>query len=443
MSNGRPLRRWQGAIRVGRYHAGARHRNVRFRRALRRCKMRAPVTDETQLPMRSKSKKPDTLLTHAGRSPEAQHGAVNPPVYHASTIVWPSVAALEAAQKNRYNQVTYGRFGTPTTHAFEEAMAAVSGGDRAVAFCSGAAACFGTILALVEGGGHVLIPDSVYGPVRNFANNFLKRFGVAATFYDPLIGAGIAALLRDETRAIYLESPGSLTFEVQDVPAIVEVARARGIATLCDNTWGSPLFFKPLALGVDVEVVAATKYVVGQSDAMMGVAICRDATFPRLREMATLLGNHAAPDDCYLALRGLRTAGVRLRQHEAQGLALARWLKERPEVERVLHPALPGSPGHEFWKRDFTGASGLFSIVLRPDFAKPAVDAMLDGMELFAMGFSWGGYESLMVPVHPERLRSATRWETGAVLRLHAGLEDLGDLIADLERGFGRLRATR
>ena len=207
--------------------------------------MRAPVTDEIQLPMRSKSKKPDTLLTHAGRSPEAQHGAVNPPVYHASTIVWPSVAALEAAQKNRYNQVTYGRFGTPTTHAFEEAMAAVSGGDRAVAFCSGAAACFGTILALVEGGAHVLIPDSVYGPVRNFANNFLKRFGVAATFYDPLIGAGIAALLRDETRAIYLESPGSLTFEVQDVPAIVEVARARGIATLCDNTWGSPLFFKP------------------------------------------------------------------------------------------------------------------------------------------------------------------------------------------------------
>ena len=393
--------------------------------------------------MRSKSKKPDTLLTHAGRHPEAQHGAVNPPVYHASTILWPSVAALEEGHKNRYNQVTYGRFGTPTTLAFEEAMAAVMGGHRAVAFCSGAAACFAAILALVKSGEHVLIPDSVYGPVRNFANRFLQRFGVASTFYDPLIGAGIAEHIRAETRAIYLESPGSLTFEVQDVPAIVAVARARGIATLCDNTWGAPLFFKPLALGVDMEIIAATKYVVGHSDAMMGVVVCTEQSFPRLREMATLLGGHAAPDDCYLALRGLRSAGVRMRQHQTQALALAHWLASRPEVECVLHPALPGSPGHELWKRDFTGASGLFSIVLRRDFAKPAVDAMLDGMELFGMGFSWGGFESLMVPVHPEQLRSATRWDAGAVLRLHAGLEDLGDLTADLERGFERLNARR
>jgi len=391
--------------------------------------------------MRSKSKKPDTLLTHAGRSPETQHGAVNPPVYHASTILHPTVAALEAAQKNRYNQVTYGRFGTPTTYAFEEAVAAVEGGYRAIAFGSGAAACYAALLAFLKAGDHVLIPDSVYGPIRAFANGFLQRFGASATFYDPLIGAGIADLVQPETRAIYLESPGSHTFEVQDVPAIVAVAKAKGLVTIIDNTWAAPLFFKPLALGADVEVIAATKYIVGHSDAMMGIAVCTEASFMRVREMATLLGTHAAPDDCYLALRGLRTAGVRLRQHEAQGLALARYLSGRPEVARVLHPALPSCPGHEFWQRDFTGASGLFSVVLRHDIAKPAIDAMLDGMELFGMGASWGGFESLMLPGHPERLRTVRPWQDGPVLRIHAGLEDQGDLIADLERGFARMAA--
>lgn len=393
--------------------------------------------------MRSKSRKPDTLLTHAGRSPESNHGIVNPPVYHASTILYPTVAALEAGQQNRYNQVTYGRLGTPTTFAFEEAMAAVEGGYRAIAFCSGAAACVTSLLAFARAGDHVLVPDTIYGPNRNFCTGFLQRFGVATTFYDPMIGAGIEDLIQDKTRAIYLESPGSLTFEVQDVPAIVAVAKGRGIATMLDNTWAAPLFLKPLALGVDVSIIAATKYVVGHSDAMMGVVICTERSFPPVREAATLMGNHAAPDDCYLALRGLRTAAVRLRQHEVQGLALARWLKDRPEVERVLHPALPDCPGHDHWRRDFTGASGLFSIVLRRDIPKSAVDAMLDGMELFGMGFSWGGFESLMVPVYPGRLRSATAWQAGAVLRLHAGLEDQDDLIVDLERGFDRLNATR
>lgn len=393
--------------------------------------------------MHSKSKKPDTILTHAGRDPEAQHGAVNPPVYHASTILWPTVAELEAAQQNRYNQVTYGRHGTPTSMAFEEAVAAVEGGARAIAFCSGMAACVTPILAYLRSGDHLLMVDSVYGPVRSFCQGFLKRFGVETTFYDPMIGAGIAELFRDNTRLLYLESPGSVTFEVQDVPALVAAAKARGIATALDNTWAAPLFFKPLALGVDVEIIAATKYIVGHSDAMMGVAVCTEASFRPVREMATLIGNHAAPDDCYLALRGLRTAGVRMRQHEVQGLALARWLAERPEVERVLHPALPSCPGHEAWRRDFTGASGLFSIELRRDIGKKAIDAMLDGMELFGMGFSWGGYESLIVPQHPERLRSAKPWQGGPVLRLHAGLEDLEDLIADLERGFARLNAAR
>jgi cysteine-S-conjugate beta-lyase len=393
--------------------------------------------------MRSKSKKPDTLLTHAGRAPEKQAGVVNPPVYHASTILWPSVAAHEAGQRDRYNQVTYGRIGTPTTMAFEEAVAAVAGGYRAVAFGSGAAACYAGLLAFVKAGDHVLIPDSVYGPVRVFARGLLERFGVAATFYDPTLGADLATLIRDNTRALYLESPGSLTFEVQDIPALVALAKARGLITLCDNTWAAPLFFKPLALGVDVEIIAATKYIVGHSDVMMGVAVCTERSFMPVREMATLLGHHAAPDDCYLALRGLRTAGVRLRQHETQGLALARWLERRPEVARVLHPGLPSHAGHTLWKRDFSGASGLFSIVLQKDISSDAVAAMVDGMELYGIGASWGGFESLMLPVHPERMRTAVPWTEGPVIRIHAGLEDLEDLIADLEHGFERLNAAR
>jgi cysteine-S-conjugate beta-lyase len=392
--------------------------------------------------MRSKSRKLDTLLAHAGRAPEENFGIVNPPVYHASTVLHPTVAALEEAARNRYNQVTYGRHGTPTSFAFEAAVAAVEGGARAVAFCSGAAACFAAILAFVKAGDHILVTDSVYGPVRAFCTGFLERFGVAATFYDPRIGGGIERLVQANTRLVYLESPGSLTFEVQDVPAIVAGAKARGVRTIIDNTWAAPLFFKPLALGVDVSVISATKYIVGHSDAMMGVAVCTDATFLPVRNAATQLGNHAAPDDCYLALRGLRTAGVRLRQHQAQGLALAAWLAARPEIERVLHPALPASPDHALWRRDFTGASGLFAVELKRGFAPAAIAAMLDGMELFGMGASWGGFESLILPVHPERLRSAMPWTGGPVLRLHAGLEDKDDLIADLARGLERLTAA-
>ncbi len=392
--------------------------------------------------MRSKSKKIDTLLAHAGRAPEENFGIVNPPVYHASTVLHPTVAALEEAGRNRYDQVTYGRHGTPTSFAFEAAVAAVEGGHRAVAFCSGAAACFAAILAFVKAGDHVLVTDSVYGPVRSFCTGFLARFGVAATFYDPRIGGGIERLVQANTRLVYLESPGSLTFEVQDVPAIIAVAKARGLRTIIDNTWAAPLFFKPMALGVDVSVIAATKYIVGHSDAMMGVAVCTEETFLPVRTSATQLGNHAAPDDCYLTLRGLRSAGGRLRQHEAQGVALATWLAARPEVAQVLHPALPESPDHALWQRDFSGASGLFAIALKPGFAKTAIAAMLDGMELFGMGASWGGFESLILPVHPKRLRTAVPWTGGPVLRLHAGLEDRDDLVADLARGFDRLNAA-
>jgi len=393
--------------------------------------------------MRSKSRKTDTLLAHAGRSPEQNFGIVNPPVYHASTVLYPTVAAREAATQNRYNQVTYGRTGTPTQFAFEEAVAAVEGGWRAVAFCSGAASCFAAILAFVKGGDHLLVTDSVYGPVRYFCTSFLERFGVSTTFYDPRIGAGIAALIRDNTRLIYLESPGSLTFEVQDVPALVAAAKARAIKTVIDNTWAAPLFFKPLALGVDVSVISATKYINGHSDVMSGIAVCTEESFMPVRVAATQLGNHAAPDDCYLALRGLRTASVRMKQHQAQGLALAEWLERRPEVARVLHPALPSNPDHALWRRDFTGASGLFAIVLQKDIPEDAVAAMLDGMDLFGMGASWGGFESLILPAHPERLRTATPWTEGPVLRLHAGLEDRADLIDDLSRGFERMAAAR
>jgi cysteine-S-conjugate beta-lyase len=389
-----------------------------------------------------KPRRPDTLLAHAGRKPQENHGAVNPPVYHASTILFPTLEALEAADRKRFETVTYGRHGTPTTFALEDAIAEIEGGQRAIAFPSGAAACMAPLLAFVKAGDHVLMTDSVYGPVRNFCNNFLARYGVATTYYDPLIGGDIAGLIQSNTRVVYLESPGSLTFEVQDVPALVGAAKARGIATLCDNTWAAPLFFKPLALGVDVEIIAATKYIVGHSDAMMGLAVCAKESFLPVRQTAALLGNHAAPDDCYLALRGLRTAALRLRRHEEQGMALAHWLAKRPEVARVLHPAFPDSPGHALWRRDFTGASGLFSIVLRGEVPKPALATMLDGMELFGMGYSWGGFESLLVPVHPERLRTARPWRDGTVLRLHAGLEDIDDLMADLEAGFARLRAA-
>lgn len=394
--------------------------------------------------MKSKSKKPDTLLAHAGRDPAHNFGVVNPPVYHASTIIHQTVAELEKAQKNRYgiDQVVYGRYGTPTTFALEQAVAALEGGTRGIAFCSGAAACFAAILAFVKAGDHILVPDSVYGPVRGFCTGFLARFGVETTFYNPTIGEGVAALIRPNTRLIYLESPGSLTFEVQDTPAIAKLAKARGLKTVFDNTWAAPLFCKPLALGCDVEVIAGTKYIVGHSDAMIGLVVADEENFLKVREAATLIGNHAAPDDCYLALRGLRTAGVRLRQHQATALELAAWLAKRREVERVLYPALPSDPGHKMWKRDFTGASGLFSFVLRPGIQKRAVDALLDGMELFSMGFSWGGFESLLVPVYPQHLRTATPWNAGPTLRVHAGLEDLGDLIADFDAGFKRLNAA-
>jgi cystathionine beta-lyase len=386
----------------------------------------------------------ETKLTHLGNHPHDNHGVVNPPVYHASTILFPTVAAMEAARTQRFGPGTrYGRYGTPTTFALEEALAGIEGGHRAMVLPSGLAAIAAALLGCLKSGDHVLMVDSVYGPARNLCNGVLVRYGVESTFYDPALGDGIAELMRPNTKVVYVESPGSLTFEVQDIPAIAKVAHARGALVLMDNTWASPAFFPSFKHGVDVSIHAATKYIVGHSDVMMGAIVTTEAAFLPIRTMMADLGYSAAPDDVYLALRGLRTLSVRLERHQKNATQVATWLQSRPEVEEVLYPALPGARGHALWKRDFLGATGLFGVILKPA-PKPGVDAMLDGLKLFGMGASWGGYESLIQPVNPGRMRTATKWETaGPMLRLHIGLESPDDLIADLAKGFDRLNAHR
>lgn len=387
----------------------------------------------------------DTKVVHSGRHPERFEGAVNPPVFHASTILSASLEAWERKKADRARGVPgtyYGRIGTPTTHALEEAIQALEGGAATVLVPSGLAACAVGLLGAVQAGDHVLITDNVYGPTRAFATRFLARFGVETTFFDPLLGAGVGALMRENTRAVFLESPGSLSFEVQDVPALAAAARARGATVLMDNTWATPLYFKPLAHGVDVSIQAATKYVVGHSDAMLGTITANERAAGRLRAAHYELGQTVGPDDANLASRGLRTLAVRLARHWETGVRLAEWIARQPEVERVLHPALPGDPGHALWQRDFAGASGLFGVVLKP-VAQAAYAALIDGVELFGIGASWGGYESLIMPMSPGDIRSATVWpHAGPCFRIHAGLEHPDDLLADLEAGFQRLRAN-
>ena len=387
----------------------------------------------------------ETTVVHSGLHPERHQGAVNPPVFHASTILSETVGEYRRRRKNWILEqpgTYYGRFGTPTIESLQEAIAALEGGHRSVVYPSGLAACAGALLAFLSAGDHLLMSDTVYGPTRNFANGILKRFGVRTTFFDPLAGGSIEALIRPETRVIYLESPGSLTFEVQDVPAIAEAAHRRGITVIADNTWATPLYFKPFAHGVDVSVQSATKYIVGHSDAMLGAITCAKEAWPKLRRSTHELGQTAGPDDVYLGQRGLRTLAVRLKRHWESGVALAEWIARQPEVERVLHPALPGDPGYAIWKRDFTGACGLFGVVLKEGVTDGALCAMIDGLELYGIGSSWGGFESLIVPFDPRETRSATQWpHKGPCFRVHAGLENFEDLMADLEVGFKRLRA--
>jgi cystathionine beta-lyase len=386
------------------------------------------------------SDKVDTILTTAGRDPASNHGVVNPPVYHASTIIFPSVAAQEEAAKYPHDKMGYGRSGTPTQRALEEAVAQLEGAYRCVAVQSGLAAISGAVLGFVAGGDHVLMTDSAYGPARRLCNLMLKKFGVETTYFDPMIGKDIAGLMRPNTKLVYVEAPGSLTFEVQDIPAIAEVAHKGGATVIADNTWATPLYYKPFDMGADVVVHAGTKYVVGHSDAMLGLIDCTKETYETVKSTTQLLGYHAAPDDSYLGLRGLRTLAVRLRRHEQSALQIAEWLKGRPEVAQLLHPAFPDCPGHDIWKRDFTGSSGLFAFILKPGYSKQAVDALLDGMKLFGMGYSWGGFESLIIRAKPEMFRTAAPWPTDrTVIRLHIGLDDVEDLKADLAAGFERL----
>jgi cystathionine beta-lyase len=390
--------------------------------------------------MNFKNAKPATIATHAGSDPHAQHGVVNTPVYRASTVLFPTLDALEHASATPFEGTRYGRHGTPTTFAFERAVADLEGGFGAVALPSGAAAVFVALLSLgLRPGDHLLVADNVYAPTRNFCDRALH--GIEITYFDPRIGAGLEALARPTTRGIVFESPGSITFEMIDVPALVAVAKKHGITTVMDNTWATPVFFRPLEHGVDLSVMAATKYVVGHSDAMLGVISCRDeARWETVKRTAMLYGYCAGPDEAYLGLRGLRSMPTRLKQHWATGLQLADWLRTQREVVRVLHPALPDDPGHALWKRDFTGASGLFAIVLAP-VSRAALAAFVDHLALFGMGWSWGGHESLIVPyLHPPK-RTATPWtEPGFLLRIHAGLEDADDLRRDLADGFERLR---
>lgn len=385
-------------------------------------------------------RKVETVLAHAGRDPFANHGVVNPPVYHASTIVFATLAELEAADRTPFEGTRYGRRGTPTTFALEDAITALEGGYRSIAVPSGLSAITTTLLALLKQGDHLLMVDSVYAPTRRFCDRVLTGFGIEVSYYDPL--TDIRPLIRSNTRVVFAESPGSLTYEVQDIPALAAAARAAGAVSVIDNTWSAGLLFKPLAHGIDISIQAATKYIVGHSDAMMGVIITNEETFLRVKRASAFLGVAAGPDDCYLALRGLRTLAPRLARHHATAMRIAEWLEGRAEVKQVLYPALPSFSGHALWKRDFSGANGLVSVVLH-QASRPALAAMLDGLALFAMGYSWGGFESLIIPFDPKASRTASTWtETGPCLRLHCGLEDADDLIADLDAGFARLRAA-
>jgi len=388
----------------------------------------------------------DTVALHAGRDPDGNHGVVNPPVYHCSTVIFKTVEELLETRRDRasgaYVGFTYGREGTPTTRSFEDAITRLEGGYRAVVTSCGLGAIAASLTAFLKAGDHLLIVDSLYGPARAFCEDFLKKFGVEVTYYPPSIGAEIEALLQPNTRVVYIESPGSLTFEMTDVPAITSLCRARGIITIADNTWASPVCFQPLKHGVDVSINAATKYISGHSDLMLGIAVCTEAAFVPVKKTASGSGYCGGPDDIYMALRGLRTLPIRMKRHQETATRIALWLQKRPEVARVLYPALPDDPGHTIWKRDFDGASGLFGVVLNGCTDRQFA-AMLDHMSLFRLGYSWGGYESLVVPTYPSDLRSAQTWVApGPSLRFHAGLEDPEDLITDLERGFARLAAA-
>ncbi|MEO1280911.1 MAG: cystathionine beta-lyase [Pseudomonadota bacterium] len=388
----------------------------------------------------STQQKSATRVVHTGRDPDAQNGFVNPPAYRGSTVVFPTLARLQS----RAQPYTYGRRGTPTTDALEQAICDLERGAGTILVSSGLQAVSTTLLAFVEAGDEILMTDSVYQPTRVFCDGLLKRLGVSTRYYDPTLGAGIEALITPKTRLVFTESPGSQTFEMQDIPAVSKVAHAHDLWHIMDNTWASPLFFQPLEHGVDVSIQAATKYIVGHADAMLGAITGNTRAYPYLNKAKEGLGTSPGSEETYLGLRGLRTMSVRLRQHHTSGLDIAHWLSERPEVQTVMHPGLPSDPGHALWKRDYSGASGLFGFRLKPA-PQAALAAFVDDLAFFDMGYSWGGYESLILPCNPCTSRTATTWhepDTGFTIRLHIGLEDVDDLKADLAAGLERFNAA-
>ena len=383
---------------------------------------------------------PATLLVTSGRDSEAQMGFVNPPIVRGSTVLYPNAADFHAHRA----PFQYGRHGTPTTQALELALMALEGPDCAGVKLapSGLAAISTALLSVLNAGDHLLVSDSVYRPTRHVCDDVLARLGIKTTYFDPLIGAGIDSLFQANTRAVFVEAPGSQTFEMNDIPAIAAIAHARGALVLNDNTWATPLYFRSFEKGVDISIQSGTKYLGGHSDIMFGTIAANAKSWPKIVAGVRALGICAGPDDVFLALRGLRTLGVRLAHHQASGIAMAEWLKARVEVARVLHPALPDDPGHAIWQRDFSGASGLFSVILKP-VSKRALDAFLDSLTLFGMGFSWGGFESLVIAFDASTYRTATRWQAeGPALRFHIGLEALSDLQADLDRALDAMRAA-
>ncbi len=385
------------------------------------------------------SDKPATQVAHVGRNPGAQHGFVNPPVYRGSTVLFPTLEKL----RSREQAYTYGRRATPTTKALEEALCKLEGGAEAILVGSGYQAVTTAILAFVKAGDHILVTDSAYDPTRKFCDYMLAKLGIETEYYDPTIGSGIAALVRDNTRLIFTESPGSQTFEIQDIPAIAKVAKDKNLWLLMDNTWASPIYFQPLAHGVDVSIQACTKYIVGHADAMLGAITSNQRAAKYIDNAKETLGTTPGSEETYLGLRGLRTLQVRLDRHQASALHIAQWLEARDEVARVIHPGLKSHPGHTIWARDFKGASGLFGIILKP-VETAALGRFLDDLKYFGMGYSWGGFESLIIPVLPGNYRTATTWAPeGPTLRLHIGLEDVEDLKGDLAAGFARLRSGR
>ena len=377
--------------------------------------------------------RPATRLTRSGRDKSLTGQFVNPPVIHASTVLFDSVDDM----LHRRQRYLYGRRGTPTTEALELAVADLEGADGVVLCPSGLSAAATALLSCLSTGDEVFIVDGVYGPVRHLADTMLKRLGITTTYFDPAVGAGIADLFSERTRAVYLEAPASLTFEMQDVPAIAAVAKARGATVLFDNTWATPFHFRALDHGADLSVIAGTKYFVGHSDAMLGTVAARGDAWPRLKEVHGSTGLHVGPDDVYLGLRGIRTLAIRLERHAQSAMTIARWLAARPEVARVLYPPLETDPGHAVWKRDMTGGSGLFGVILK-GWGEEQAKVFIDGLQLFGIGASWGGFESLATLSRP--IRTATKWQAeGVLIRLHIGLEDPADLMTDLEAGFARV----